>query len=374
MATAIDSLVSVQAYLRRRGWIEEPSGPVGSWWHRPSPEKTYIGVPDLILPDTIEWRSVIERLADYEQRSFDEIAENVRDQYVDVAELSIDSDLMIARSIPLGTGTGLLASAKAIVRASANAAVRPRADIAGNFSTVANRIASRSRIGHSREGSYVIPLLMPLTPRSDSARPPLSGMELHRVEYEPEERRVTRTLAQALNAMRQRVIERDREPDATDIVPLVAAGVTRDLVAAVNSILSQPEVSDFKASFRWAGAIPAPGGVPGHVDFPADAGRLLVSTERLLKSSRRNTDEIITGLIVMVRRLPAGEIAIQTMRSGRTSEVLVSLSAENIDNALSWMADRRAVLAEGQLVRERGRPLRMHEPSVVRPVDETVLF
>jgi hypothetical protein len=385
MTIASDSLVSVQAYLRRRGWIEEPPGRAGSWWHRPSPRspETHIGVPDRIgvpgriIPGTVEWRSVIGSLADYEKRSFEEIAENVRDQFVDVTELCVASDFMIVRSIPLATGVDLLAAAKAMLRAAATAAVRPRADIAGSFSTVANRIANQSRLGHTREGSYVIPLLMPLTPLDDSARPAFSGMETHRVEYEPEERRVTRTLAQALDAMQQRIVAPDREPGVQDIVPLVAAGVTRELVAAVRSILAQPEVSDFSASFQWAGAIAPPGGVPRRVELPASAERLLTSTERILKSSRKGAGEIITGLIVMIRHLPdapTGEIGIQTMRSGRTSEILVQLPAEEIDNAHAWMAERRAVVAEGQLIHKRGRPLRMPEPGGVHPVDETVLF
>lgn len=386
MTVASDSLVSVQAYLRRRGWIEESPGPGGSWWHRPSersPEDTHIGiagrigVPGRITPGTVEWRSVIGSLADYEHRSFEEIAENVRDQFVDVTELGVASDFMIARSIPLATGIDLLASAKAMLRAVATAAVRPRADIAGRFSTVADRIADRSRLGHTREGSYVIPLLMPLTPQDAPAPAPLSGMETERVEYEPEERSVTRTLAQALNAMQQRIVEPAREPDARDIVPLVGAGVTRELVVAVHSILSQPEVSDFRASFRWAGAIAAPGGVPSRVELPAAAERLLASTERLLKSSRRDEGEIITGLVVMIRHLPeapTGDIAIQTMRSGKRSEVLVRVSVEDIDKAHAWMAESRAVTAQGLLVRDRGRPLRMPEPSGVHPVDETVLF
>jgi hypothetical protein len=379
MTITIDSLDSVQAYLRRRGWVQEPPGPAGSWWRRPGqqpPERAVIGVPDRIVPGTIEWRSVIERLAAYEQRSFEEIAETIRDQFVDVTQLSVASDI-IAGSIPLSAGADLLSSAKGMVRAAATAAVRPRADIAGNFSVVADRIANQARLGHTREGSYVIPLLMPLPPQDDSGREPLSGMESHRVEYEPTERRVTRTLAQALDAVQQRIVEPAKEPDAQDIAPLVAAGVTRELVFAVNSILHHSAISEFKASFQWADAVTPPGGVPRRVEVSAEAEPLLVRTERLLKSSRRDPGQIVTGPIVEIRQLPddpIGEIAIQTMRAGKRSEVRVQLSADKLDDAHIWMRDRRAVVAEGQLIHARGQPLRITQLSRIHPLDETVLF
>src|SRR5574340_887986 len=142
----MDSLGSVQAYLRRRGWVEEPPGPGGSWWRRPDrqpSDEAAIGVPNRVVPGTVEWRSVIESLAAYEQRSFEEVAETIRDQFVDITQLSIASDFTVAGSIPLSAGASLLASARAMLRAAAVAAIRPRADIR-HFSLVADSLASEA--------------------------------------------------------------------------------------------------------------------------------------------------------------------------------------------------------------------------------------
>jgi len=386
MTIASDSLVSVQAYLRRRGWVEEPPGRAGSWWHRPSrrsSEETHIGVPDRIgvpgriIPGTVEWRSVIGSLADYEKRSFEEIAETIRVQFVDVTEFGIAGDFTMAGPILLSAGASFLSSARGMLRAAATAAVRPRADI-GNFSTIANRIADQARLGYTRAGSYVIPLLMPLPPpQDDSARQPLEGMGTERVAYEPAERRVTRTLAQSLAAVQQGIVQPAREPHARDMAALVSAGVTRQLVAAASSILAEPEVSEFGVSFQWAGAITPPGGVPRRVEFPAAAGLLLARAEELLKSSRSDPRQVVTGPIVMVRHLPDApsvEIAIQTMRAGKMSEVIVYLSAQRREDALEWMRGGRAVVAEGQLVRVPGQHSRIPEPSRIHPLDETFLF
>ncbi len=96
----------------------------------------------------------------------------------------------------------------------------------------------------------------------------------------------------------------DHPPAAVVADYLREAGVTRQLVAAANSILAEPEVSEFRASFQWTGAIAPPGGVPTLVELPAAAGPLLARAERLLKSSRRDPGQIVTGPIVMVRHLP----------------------------------------------------------------------
>jgi hypothetical protein len=370
-----DSLGSVQAYLRRRGWVEEPPGPGGSWWRRPDPQEAAIGVPNRIVPGTTEWRSVVESVAAYEHRSFEEIAETIRNQFIDVTQLGIASDY-ITLSVPLSAGATLLTSVRMMLRAAAMAANRPRADIL-NFSRGAESIANEARLAHTREGSYIIPLLMPLPPpQDDPARQPITGMETERVEYEPAERRVTRTLAQALAAVQQGIVEPAREPQARDITPLIAAGVSRQFVGAVKAILANQAVGEFKAAFQWAGAITPPGGVPPRVELPAEAEPLLETAERLLKSSRRDPGQIITGPIVMVRRLPdaaSGEIAVQTMRGRRTSEVWVELPAQQVDNAHDWMRQRRAVVVEGQLVRERGH-LRIPEPTNIHPLDDAFLF
>jgi hypothetical protein len=370
-----DSLGSVQAYLRRRGWVEEPPGPGGSWWRRPDPQEAAIGVPNRIVPGTTEWRSVVESVAAYERRSFEEIAETIRNQFIDVHQLGIASDF-ITWSVPLSAGATLLTSVRMMLRASAMAANSPRADIL-NFSKGAESIANEARLAHTREGSYIIPLLMPIPPQqADPARQPITGMEIERVEYEPAQRRVTRTLAQALGAVQRGIIEPAREPQARDIAPLVAAGVSRQFVGAVKDILASPAVGEFKATFQWAGAITPPGGVPAHVEMPAEAGLFLETAERLLKSSRRDPGQIVTGTIVMVRYVPdapSGEIAVQTMRGRRISEVWVEISAQEVDNAHDWMRHRRAVVVEGQLVRERGH-LRIPEPTGMRPLDEAFLF
>lgn len=219
--------------------------------------------------------------------------------------------------------------------------------------------------------------LMPLPePRSDSDGQPLIGMETERVAYEPSERRVTRTLAQALAAVKRGIVDPARDPRARDVHSLVAAGVSRELVVALEQVLSSPAVSEFEARFQWAEAITPPGRLPDRVEVSASAAPLLTATAKLLRASRKDPTQVITGPIVEVRHLPNdpyGEIAVQTIRRGRMNEIRVRLPGNDLDRALEWMREARAVLVEGQLVSTPGKPLRILAPTRVHPLDESFL-
>lgn len=183
-------------YLLRHGWSPDDPGPGGALWRRQ--DDAVVAVPDQVSAGTVEWRSVVERLAAYENQTVSVVAESIRLQLTDVTRLSAANDIVIAGSIPLAAGVSLVSSAWAMLRAAATSSVRPRSHIAGNFSKIGDSVAASARLGHTEEGSYVLPLLMPLTPPSGDAQvhqSPVPGLELERMPFETAERRVTRTLA-----------------------------------------------------------------------------------------------------------------------------------------------------------------------------------
>jgi hypothetical protein len=161
-----------------------------------------------------------------------------------------------------------------------------------------------------------------------------------------------------------------------DMAALVDAGASRELVVALQRILDDPAVAQFDAKFQWAGAITPPGGIPEHVTLPADATPLLGKAAALLRTSKRDPHQVITGPIVEVRHLPgdpSGEIAVQTMRRGRMNEIRVRLRDRDIEKSLEWMRTARAILVEGPLVHTPNQPLRIVAPTRVHPLDEAFL-
>jgi len=371
---------NVRTYLRRTGWTEEAPGVAGSLWHHEAVQRepVTIAVPATVRRATVEWRSVTERLASFEQRPTAEVAFRVEHLFVDVTRFRVANDLVIEGSIPLTAGVDLVASAYKLLRASATTARRPRAQIAGNFSRLGDQIADQARLAQTEEGSYILPILMPLSEPPPETEAGLWQHEagIDRVAPEPPERRVTRTLAQALTVLQTRIVEPAREPKAADIIPLIAAGGSRELVMAVSQVLSDPAVAVFEASFAWASGVTAPAAVPRSISFPAEASDLLTEASKLLLTSRRDPAERMTGPIVEVRHIPDdpfGEVALQTMRQGRQVEIRVRLDRQHLDPTHEWMRTARTIVVEGQVQRDPGKPLRIDGPTGIYPLDESYL-
>jgi hypothetical protein len=230
---ALDHLVRL--YLTSRGWHADPPGSAGALWRRG--EDQVIAVPARIPVDSAAWRSVIDRIGVADARSPEDVASSIQLQMTDVTRLRAANDIVISGSIPLPAGVNLVSSAYAMLRAAATASVRPRAHIAGNFSKLADEVVAQARLGHTQSGSYIIPLLMPLTspPDDRTDAPPVPGMEIERSPIEPSERRVTRTLAQALDAVDRLIVQPARKPRPSDLTSAVVAGVTRELVTLSGS-------------------------------------------------------------------------------------------------------------------------------------------
>lgn len=373
-----DTTQEVRDYLRFTGWTEQPPGPAGALWVRreASGDSAAIGVPRVLRNGQLEYTGVIERLAAYERRPSTEVAEAVQNVYTDVANLRAANESLIRGSIPLRAGVSLVSSAARMVRACATTAQRPRANIGSAYSKVADELIKAARFGHTQEGSYVLPVLMPLGERPPPQQEVIHDLELDRVPWEPAERRVMRTFAEALGAVDLQVIKPAREPRAADMSALVAAGASREFVIALRDIIADTGVAVFHSRFSWAAAARPPSSPPKEVSIPAEASELLTKAAKLLRSERPDRSEIITGPIVEVRHVPGdplGSIAIQTTRSGRPSEVRLTLDEPRLNEALDWMRAARTVVAEGHVSHRPSQGFRMDKVISVQPLDATFL-
>ena len=145
---------------------------------------------------------------------------------------------------------------------------------------------------------------------------------------------------------------------------------------AVEQVLKSKTVANFETTFLGLGPHGATG-IPKSVSVPSDASDLLEKSARLLRIPRGNQNESVTGPLVQVRHVPGdtfGEVALQTIRSGRQAEVRVRVSENRIDEVLEWMKTSRTVVVEGQLIRDPGRPLKIDRPIRIFPLDESFLF
>jgi hypothetical protein len=371
----------LRSFMLRNGWVEQPPGVAGALWRRASEasnQPDVIGVPDNARPGSTEWRGVIERLARAQGETSEEVGFRVDHEHIDVTDLRAANDTLITGSIPLASGAQLVLSAQKMLRASATTARGSKAQIGGGYLRDGDRVAAKARMGHTKAGSYIIPILMPI-PTYDSEMPeeePFEGMDAAVVRREPIERRTMRTFAQALTAVSRLIVQPGIQPTSALVPPLVAAGVSREFVMALRDIVEEHSVSKFDATFSWAGAVAPPRDVPEVIDIPRESGELLAEAAQQLKAKKREPNQTFTGPIVEwhhVPQEPQGWIGIQTMRAAREMTVRVYLSEADIYRAVDYMRDSQTVVIEGTPVGGRGKPVEIFEPSRFISLAETMI-
>ncbi len=363
----------VESYLARNGWVRGAPGQFGELWTNRHNDVSQLAVPFEIKMDSREFQALVWRLAEDERREASAVSEALEQEFQDVQEYRIADRFVSDESVLLDSAATVLGSARGLLRAAATTARKPRAYIGSAFSRPADEIARRARLSHTRRGSFVLPVVMPIDP-PDTLSDHL--FEAAEAPIETDERRVTRTLAAALAALDSIAIRPDREPGVAEVLALVESGVSKELVAAVRAIATDAGVHAFETSFEWSAGVGAPGGMPTRILISDEAAPLLGRVERRLKTSKPNVDQSVSGQIIEIRHLPgepSGEIAIRTARDSRMAELRITTTAETIQEAADWFKQGRAILARGMVVTTPGRPLSMPSPASVFPIDELYL-
>lgn len=247
-------------YLTATGWVPpEKVGELGGLWRHPD-SQLLLPVPNDLTTAGVDWQLILERISAVEGVTVEDVSRTIEQQAVDVANLRAANDIVIRDSIPYWAGVTLVQSSWVMLRASATTAMGQRALIR-NYSSVGDGLATSARMAHTRRGSFIIPILMPISepvPADNGTEEPLSGLEISEPP-EPPERRVMRTFAEALATLDAAAIQPAREPRAGIDAELVRAGVSSQFVSALHKVLSQESVDEFSAQFDWS---PARGRAP----------------------------------------------------------------------------------------------------------------
>lgn len=359
----------VASFLSRNGWRADPPGPIGEMWRMVDERGTFaLAVPFELQQGSPEFSGIAARLGTIEKVPAQDVADAIEREFLDIQNYRIGDPFVTNDSVLLDSASTVLASARRMVRAAATTARKSRPHIGANYSAPGDELAALVRLSHTRRGSFVLPVVMPVEP------PELTDAEIlgDRTEVEPGERRVTRTLASAVAAINTIAVQPDREPTTDDIIHLVQAGVSSELVASVRAIATHSGVQSFDIKFQWAPGLRAPGGIPERVVIPNEAAPVLARVERTMKTTRREETESVSGQIVEIRHIPdepLGEIAIRTIRNNRNAEIRITTTESVILSAYDWAKQSRAIIARGKVVITPGRPLSIPHPEQVQPLD-----
>lgn len=372
-----DVRLNVASYLRRHGWLADQSGSAGELWRLSDSnalralkrtEPLPLAVPFEIELDSFEYESIVSRLARLENEAQETIAKALESEFLDTQSYRIADEFVIEQRAQLDGATTVLSAAKKLVRAAATTSRKPRAHIGTSYSKPGDELAARARLSHTRRGSFVLPVVMPVMPLPSEQ----GQLDASAVVIEPGERGVTRTLAGALTALNNIAVQPDTVPGPDEVANLVQSGVSKELVAAVREIAIGAGVAAFDVSFAWSPALGVPRNLAPRVVIEDEAGPLLNKVVEKLGRMKAEPDASVSGPIVRIYYVqdePYGEIAVRTERNNRVVDVAVTAAAEIIHEAYVWARDHRAVLVRGRIDRAPGRPLSMPEPTAILPID-----
>ncbi|MFI8094045.1 hypothetical protein ACIF9R_38075 [Streptomyces sp. NPDC086080] len=369
----IPTVSQIRTYLQAEGWESQPPGSAGTIWVR---DGVMVGVPTVNDPGIAV--GIVERIAKKERRSPKDVALSIRYHLMDVTYLRAANDYAITDTIPFEAASTVIASARKLLRAVGTTAWNERGEIGGNYARQGDAVLRRARMDHTQEGSFIIPILVPLssTQEAPEEAAQTADLELFQAAPEPFERRVTRTLAQSLMAVKEIIVEPESSPSVGDLHAVVARGVSREFCSALAKILTEPSVSEFETSFEWAPSVPAPETMPSAVSIESDASEKIEKAAENLKKHRIDSTSTFSGNIVELRHVgedPFGFATISTVRRGRRSEIRVRLPYEAYQEAVIWHRARRVVIVDGEVKHGNGRRLVVENPVGFRPIDEILL-
>jgi hypothetical protein len=358
-------------YMADEGWSAVSSGASGELW---SKQDRYLAVPtdedrDLIL-------SVVERLAATKHINMSNMSDEIRFRRMDVADFRSKIDSSIADTISLDAAISVTTSAKAMLKSAAATSTRPRGDLKNSYGPFARSFTSTARMGHTRRGSFIIPVVVPLS-RVQTPDPveQTALVEIRRSAPEPFERRTMRTLAQALEAVSSVIVEPAVVPALRSLHTAVELGVSRQLCNSISSILEQPSISEIETTFKWAPAVKAPTTIPTRISIPAEGIELIQRAAALLRTTRIEPSRVFSGMIVGLyhrQEDPHGDITVSTVRNGRAAEIAVRVPIATYMAALQWHGQARALTVEGKVEHLHGRNVIL-DPNRCIPTDELSL-
>lgn len=374
----VDERADLIRVLESDGWYMPSSGPIGEMWK--SPRGRSVGIPFGLSRTDWEWVGVIDRVADGMSLNVAAVDALVRGFWADVFDFRAGTALSSQHTISASSGSDLFANVWRLLRASATAAQKPQPRIV-NWSRVGDRAVAGAQFGQTRPGSYILPLLVPLRPTttmgdSDTQGLPVEGMQ--RTMREPGERRVTRTMYQAMRALQSTIIDPERVPNQSVVDELIQMGVTREMLTSVRSIITHQDVSGLDISPTWAQGLPVDGlALSKVVEIPADAERVLEHTIPKFKKTKVPQAELLSGPIFrMLHREGEGHgvATIDTRRNGRTASVDIYLAAsKDVERAHDWFKQHTIIEVQGTVERTNSGTF-IRRPSDLRALNESMLF
>lgn len=355
----------VTEMLRLRGWSRVSTlGDIAQRWQKDADRVVVPLSPE--SPDfTLRWSEMLDRLAASFATDQAGVLLAVAKTGSDIAEFSASGQ--IDDSLPLGDASTFIDSVRRAMQASANSALQPRSYYGHSLPDAAREHARSVRMGQTRRGSYVVPVIsrLPVLQPEDLD----DALLFQDAAYQPFARSAMLKLAGGLVALRD-LTEGPTEPTRSKITEAVGAGVSSELCEAVAHTLAAESITDLKVTFTWAERLPA-SSAPKDVRLESDAVPLLRHVAGTLKGEPVVGRQTVVGYVKKLDRGEddeVGRITLRVLDSDKARNITLELNDADYHVAGEANTERRMVAVTGVLNREPSRSLRFTE------VDEFHLF
>lgn len=342
--------LEAMAYLRSSGWTLagyfQDSATV---WRRDS-QQVLLPQDASFADFALRMAEILETLAVVEQRSQLEILRDLATAASDVMRLRVVSPVAEDGSLGLEEGVILVESAKDLVLSAARAAIHPRAFFRSRLPGAAEDYMRNVRLGQTEVGSYVVTVVCPVSPELKPA-----AVASPQDVDEPYDRRVTRTLAGALQksvtAAREAALKQDMEP----FTSAVREGVSANLCAALVRIGEGMEEGHIEVDFSWARSRSKPQIATSRILVMHESIPVMREAARVLRATYSDDDFELIGPVVRLESPNAaggGNVIVYAEVDTTMRKVLFHLEGPNYDEAVRGHKEGLEISCRGKLEKQ----------------------
>jgi hypothetical protein len=351
------------AFLRENGW--SPWGDSGGrgvaelWQRSVRGRRQEVLVP--LRPEAVDyqraWRDLLSQVATFEQQSPAAVAEAMLFVSADVAEWRAVQASEHEYTLPLDDAQKLISSVRDALVAAASASLQRRSYFGHHKTKQAREHARLVRMGQTRRGSYIIPIISRLPGAEVDAKQPPEERLLEATVV-PYQRQVMATLARGLSTVHRLAVQAEQEPSTRDLNEAVVEGVSAELCEAVGGSFAATTIRELDVSFKWASRIAPPRGAENQMIFPMETMPVVASMARRLRESDTPGSQLIFGTVVNLHRNEDEDVGVVTVNmvlGNERRQVRMRLRPDAHDVATDAYKRRRVISAYGVLNRPSGR-------------------
>lgn len=361
----------IASWLQWRGWTLASSlEPIAERWSK-SDSNVIVPLQPSSPDFQLRWNEMLNALGRFLGLDADGVLLAVGRDGSDVAEFRAAG--AIDDSLPLGDASLLIDCLRRAMQAAANSAIQPRSYFGHSIPESARSFARNVRMGLTRRGSYVIPVISPVPIlREDD---PEDAKLFDEAFHQPFSRSAMLQFAGGMAELR-RLTHSAKSPSRSEIAGSVSRGVSAELCDSIAGLLEAESVDSLGVAFSWAERLPI-GHAPEAVTVEQGSVPLIRQVGQYLRGEPVIGAQTVIGY---VKRLDRGEddevgrVTLRILDSDKARNVTLELDEWRYQTAGEANTSRQLISATGILHREPGRMLRLSDVTSFQLLEGTLEF